>query len=583
MKTQFWMSKWFVLILATVLIGFGTQGTSYGAPGGICAVGDVLSPGQSCTDPGTGDDFSVRGNGFGTYSFVMAGTGITVGNFSASKRGDGNWEIKSVTEGGGQQTDIDKEQDLVVTSVRLFDITAPPDATALERFEYLIGVSDATISPGESFTLSAAVRNKGDGRSSSTTLRYYRSTDSNISASDTEVGTDFVKTLTADRPSNEIISLTAPTSPGTYYYGACVDSITDESDTANNCSVAVSVTVTAPPVVSEDVNAEAVPPTPDLVIEAVQAQPTTVAPGETFRLYAILKNNGTGESTATTLRYYRSTDAVISTEDTQLRSANRDSLAANATIRSYLTVTAPTTPGTYYYGACVDSVTDESDTANNCSMAVSVTVTAPPVVSADVNDDGVVDVQDLVFVAHRYGQTGTTTADVNGDGVVNSDDLILVAAVLNPDTAAAPSLHSDALAQLTVADVKLWLSQARQRSLTDPSVQRGVLFLEQLLASLIPKETSLSANYPNPFNPETWIPYQLSKPAEVSLTIYDIHGHVVRALDLGHQTAGTYQSRSRAAFWDGRNAVGEPVASGLYFYTLTAGDFTATRKMLIRK
>ena len=99
----------------------------------------------------------------------------------------------------------------------------------------------------------------------------------------------------------------------------------------------------------------------------------------------------------------------------------------------------------------------------------------------------------------------------------------------------------------------------------------------------IPEETSLLSNYPNPFNPETWIPYQLSEPADVTLTIYDIHGRVVRALDLGHQRAGMYHSRSRAAHWDGRNAVGEPVASGLYFYTLKAGDFTATRKMLIRK
>ena len=95
--------------------------------------------------------------------------------------------------------------------------------------------------------------------------------------------------------------------------------------------------------------------------------------------------------------------------------------------------------------------------------------------------------------------------------------------------------------------------------------------------------TSLLPNYPNPFNPETWIPYQLSEPADVTLTIYDIQGRVVRALDLGHQRAGMYHSRSRAAHWDGRNAVGEPVASGLYFYTLKAGDFTATRKMLIRK
>ena len=99
----------------------------------------------------------------------------------------------------------------------------------------------------------------------------------------------------------------------------------------------------------------------------------------------------------------------------------------------------------------------------------------------------------------------------------------------------------------------------------------------------IPEETALLPNYPNPFNPETWIPYQLSKPADVTLTLYDITGRVVRNLDLGHQRAGMYHSRSRAAYWDGRNEVGESVASGVYFYVLKAGDFSATRKMLIRK
>ena len=323
--------------------------------------------------------------------------------------------------------------------------------------------------------------------------------------------------------------------------------------------------------------------TPDLVVEDVRADPVTVAPGEKFKLYATLKNQGRGESTATRVRYYRSTDEVISTEDTQLGSANRNPLAANATLRRYLTITAPTTPGTYYYGVCVDSVTDESDTANNCSLAVSVTVTAPPMVAEDVNEDGVVDVKDLVYVAERYGQTGTTPADVNGDGVVNIDDLILVAAALDADAAAAPSLYSDALEQFSVSDVQLWLSQARQRDVADPSVRKGILFLEQLLASIVPKETVLLANYPNPFNPETWIPYQLAKPAEVTITIYAINGQAVRTLALGHQVAGMYQSRSRAAYWDGKNELGEAVASGLYFYTLTAGDFSATRKMLIRK
>ena len=101
--------------------------------------------------------------------------------------------------------------------------------------------------------------------------------------------------------------------------------------------------------------------------------------------------------------------------------------------------------------------------------------------------------------------------------------------------------------------------------------------------SVIPDKTALLTNYPNPFNPETWIPYQLAKPAEVTLTIYDIRGVVVRELKLGHQAAGMYHSRSRAIHWDGRNNIGEQVATGVYFYTFKAGDFTATRKLLIRK
>ena len=103
------------------------------------------------------------------------------------------------------------------------------------------------------------------------------------------------------------------------------------------------------------------------------------------------------------------------------------------------------------------------------------------------------------------------------------------------------------------------------------------------VSPMIPEKTELLTNFPNPFNPETWIPYQLAKPAEVTLTIYDIRGVVVRELKLGHQAAGIYHSRSRAIHWDGRNAFGEKVATGIYFYTLKAGDFNATRKLLIRK
>ena len=107
--------------------------------------------------------------------------------------------------------------------------------------------------------------------------------------------------------------------------------------------------------------------------------------------------------------------------------------------------------------------------------------------------------------------------------------------------------------------------------------------LAPALSKTIPKATALLPNYPNPFNPETWVPYQLAAAADVTLTIYAVDGTLVRTLALGHRAAGVYQSKSRAAYWDGRNELGEPVASGIYFYTLTAGDFSATGKMLVRK
>ena len=97
------------------------------------------------------------------------------------------------------------------------------------------------------------------------------------------------------------------------------------------------------------------------------------------------------------------------------------------------------------------------------------------------------------------------------------------------------------------------------------------------------KRNLLLQNYPNPFNPETWIPYQLANPAEVIITIYTSDGKLVRMLDVGHQKMGLYQNRSQAAYWNGKNMIGEVIASGVYFYTLTAGDFTATRRMLILK
>ena len=200
----------------------------------------------------------------------------------------------------------------------------------------------------------------------------------------------------------------------------------------------------------------------------------------------------------------------------------------------------------------------------------------------DINRDGVVDILDLTIVGARYGQRGQNSADLNGDHLVDIVDLVLVANEFG-DEAAAPSVQPQALELLNAADVRQWLSQAQQLALTDPTYLRGITVLEQLHAALIPQETVLLLNYPNPFNPETWIPYRLAEDAFVRLTIYDQSGQIVREFDVGHQIAGYYTDRTKAAYWDGKNEFGEQVASSVYFYHLSAGDYSATRKMLILK
>ena len=203
--------------------------------------------------------------------------------------------------------------------------------------------------------------------------------------------------------------------------------------------------------------------------------------------------------------------------------------------------------------------------------------------TGDVNRDGVVSILDLILVAQQLGKRvpAGSAVDVNGDGVVSILDLIRIAQGIGNTTAsAAPPIGSEGVDAATIA---AWIAQARLEDDGSLAFKEGIENLQKLLASLIPEKTGLLANYPNPFNPETWIPYQLAEPAAVTLTVYDMNGEIVRHIALGYQAAGMYRSRSRAAYWDGRNQLGEPLASGLYFYTLTAGEFTETRRMLILK
>ena len=226
-------------------------------------------------------------------------------------------------------------------------------------------VSQSAPAAGTSFTLNATARNQGNGSSSSTTLRYYRSTDATITTSDTSVGTDSVSGLNASGSSPESITLTAPSTAGTYYYGACVDSVTSESDTTDNCSVAVTVIV-------------GTAPAPDLVVDTPTVSDNNPNAGASFTLNATVRNQGGSSSSSTTLHYYRSADSKISSSDISVGTDSVDGLSTTGSNAESISLTAPSTPGTYYYGACVDAVTGESDTTNNCSAAVTVTVGAAP-------------------------------------------------------------------------------------------------------------------------------------------------------------------------------------------------------------
>ena len=260
-------------------------------------------------------------------------------------------------------------------------------------------VSDRAPETGASFTLSASVRNAGDGDSAATTLRYYRSTDATISASDTEVGTETLAGLAPSGTSRGSLDLLAPSSPGTYYYGACVDAIANESDTTDNCSESVQVNVAAPK-------------RPDLEVGAASVSDRAPETGASFTLSASVRNAGDGESAATRLRYYRSTDATIGASDAEVGTGTVAGLAPSGTSRGSLDLTAPSSPGTYYYGACVDAIADESDTTDNCSASVRVDVAAPRRPDLEVETPSVSD------RAPETGASFTLSASVRnaGDG-----------------------------------------------------------------------------------------------------------------------------------------------------------------------
>ncbi|MDE0446918.1 MAG: hypothetical protein OXH96_09625 [Spirochaetaceae bacterium] len=233
-------------------------------------------------------------------------------------------------------------------------------------------VSDPRPAAAASFSFSATVRNAGRGNAAATTLRVYRSDDAAITPSDEQVGAAAVSELAASASGVASAQVTAPSSPGTHYYGACVDPVAGESDSANNCSATVRVVVQAQ-------NLEPASPQPDLVVELPAVSDGSPVAGASFSFSATVRNAGDGDAAAAALHVYRSDDETITPSDEQVADAAVPELAASESMVASAKLNAPSSSGTYYYGACVHAVAEESDTTNNCSTAVQVTVQAAQV------------------------------------------------------------------------------------------------------------------------------------------------------------------------------------------------------------
>ena len=414
-------------------------------PDASFAAGNTLSVNvsQYFSDPdGDALDYSANSSNPTVATASVSGTTLTV---SGVDEGDATITVRATDPGG-------------LSTTQRFDVTvapAPPSDLVVEP----PSANPNVLGPGESFTLSAVVHNRGAGSASSgTALRYYRSDDATIGTGDTQIGTDAVPLLGPSEVSAQSLPVTAPSGFGTYYYGACADIVDNESDTGNNCSSAVVVEVTqanrSPRAVGTipdqsaevgdtvsvdvepyfndpdgdaltyaaassntgaarvtrsgstvtvtavaagdatitvtatdtgglsatqhfDVKVQAAAES-DLVVLTPAANPDALGPSETFTLSAVVHNQGAGgASSSTTLRYYRSSDATIGTGDTQIGTDAVAQLGPSQSSPESLPVTAPSGQGTYYYGACADAVSNESDTGNNCSSAVEVNVAQP--------------------------------------------------------------------------------------------------------------------------------------------------------------------------------------------------------------
>ena len=497
--------------------------------------------------------------------------------------------------------------------------------------------SKAALAPGESFTLTATVKNSGDTRSAATTVRYYRSNDNSLSSSDTRLGSSTVSGIAAGGTTQVSTSLRAPQAPGTYYYGACVG---DSETYSGDACVVIKLNVLVVSVILPESQRP-----PMYWVDANRGTLQSLTGSEVDPFIASIRNATAIAIDMTGGKVYwaegieknrsRVRRADLNGRNVEvvkeMGGAVRGLAIDSAKGHLYLTNARPNGRGNIQRSK-LDGSVFHWNYIDNLSPALS----SPRDIALDVAGGKVYWTEDITDAdtgkeiirirrANRNGKNVEVVREISGvprglavdaakgnlylantrgvrgniqrlkiDGSRFHWNYIHIAKADSPqgvalDTASGKVYWTEA-GGIRRADLN---GKNRQDVATGIGSPAGLALrvapvsteaaAAPAAAAMVPNATALHANYPNPFNPETWIPYQLQKAADVQISIYDARGVLVRQLSLGHQVAGQYVSRSRAAYWDGRNQVGEPVASGLYFYTLTAGDFSATRKMLIVK
>ena len=472
--------------------------------------------------------------------------------------------------------------------------------------------STSTLSPGERFTLTATLRNDGTTTSARTSVAFYSSDDNSITSRDTSIGTDSVSAIAARGTSQASLTLNAPTAAGTYYYGACIG-----DNVGSNCLV-TEITVV-------DMTIANFRRPPMYWVESGTLQSLTDSEIEPFASGVRNANSIAVDMEGGKVYWTQQTGANSGrVQRADLSGSNVELVRALNNLPNGIAVDASN--GKLYVTNAsgkiqqmdLDGSNYEPDFIVNLDSPGGIAVDAAGgkvywteqvggdkgrIQRADLDGSNVASVRELNNVPYGIAVDGS-----NGKLYVTNDRGKIQRMNLdgsNYEWNFIIKLDSPLGIAVDVAAGKVYWTEEgtiRRANLNGSNRQDVVTGIESLAgialsvapvsmeapaapaaAAIAPNATALHANYPNPFNPETWIPYQLQHAADVTVTIYDMRGMTVRQLLLGHQPAGVYHSRSRAAYWDGRNNLGEPVASGLYFYTLTAGDFRATRKMLIRK